>query len=740
MAFWKPGEARPSGSYPLSAEVDRGGVGDSGRLLVYNRDDGLALATQRRRLPIFRCRDAILYLVETRATVVLVGQTGCGKTTQVPQYLAEAGWCAGGRLVACTQPRRVAAQTVAMRVAEEMGVPLGAEVGYAVRFECVSTPGVTKLQFCTDGVLLRELMDDPLLTRYSVVMVDEAHERSLETDLLLGLLKKVQRRRPDLRVVIASATIQADAFRAFYDQTRVEPKPAFPIANPSALPSREPGVISVEGRAHSVLIHYLRDPAPDYVRAAVDAAMEIHEREGPGDVLVFLTGEEEIEAAVRMLRDGAAERARSNRRALVGRPGDDPRASSSRAPSRFSAHPLYAGLPAATQAEAFRPAARDCRKIVVASNVAETSVTIEGVVYVVDCLFVKRRAYDAGRGVECLVTTETSKASANQRAGRAGRTRPGKCYRLCTAAAFAALPDDQPPEMVRSDLAGAVLRLKALGVDNVVAFEFLDAPPAANLLKAIELLYALRALDDDARLTRPLGMHLAELPLEPQLGKALLASGELECLEEMLTVAAYLQVQSAWASSRGRMKKLDEAKERFAVAEGDAVTTLNVHAAWCKHGGAKGAGRAGRAFAEKNMLSYRALVRAGDVREQLARHARRLGLPSRSAGRDHAKVRRAITAGFFANAATLAPHGGGAEGFAFRAVRGGATLWVHPGSVLFRARPSCVVFASASRTEREYMRDVTAVDPEWLPELAPHFYRTNDRSGNERAPEDAVVF
>ena len=461
MAFWKPGEARPSGSYPLSAEVDRGGVGDSGRLLVYNRDDGLALATQRRRLPIFRCRDAILYLVETRATVVLVGQTGCGKTTQVPQYLAEAGWCAGGRLVACTQPRRVAAQTVAMRVAEEMGVPLGAEVGYAVRFECVSTPGVTKLQFCTDGVLLRELMDDPLLTRYGVVMVDEAHERSLETDLLLGLLKKVQRRRPDLRVVIASATIQADAFRAFYDQTRVDPKPAFPIANPSALPSREPGVISVEGRAHSVLIHYLRDPAPDYVRAAVDAAMEIHEREGPGDVLVFLTGEEEIEAAVRMLRDGAAERARSNRRALVGRPGDDPRASSSRAPSRFSAHPLYAGLPAATQAEAFRPAARDCRKIVVASNVAETSVTIEGVVYVVDCLFVKRRAYDAGRGVECLVTTETSKASANQRAGRAGRTRPGKCYRLCTAAAFAALPDDQPPEMVRSDLAGAVLRLKA---------------------------------------------------------------------------------------------------------------------------------------------------------------------------------------------------------------------------------------------------------------------------------------
>ena len=183
---------------------------------------------------------------------------------------------------------------------------------------------------------------------------------------------------------------------------------------------------------------------------------------------------------------------------------------------------------------------------------------------------------------------------------------------------------------------------------------------------------------------------------------------------------------------QGEDEETDEAKERFAVAEGDAVTTLNVHAAWCKHGGAKGAERAGRAFAEKNMLSYRALVRAGDVREQLARHARRLGLPSRSAGRDHAKVRRAITAGFFANAATLAPHGGGAEGFAFRAV--GDALCT---SVLFRARPSCVV---ASVGDEREARDVTAVAPVWLPELAPHFYRTNDRSGNERAPEDAVVF
>ena len=286
MAFWKPGAARPE---PLSLEVDRGAEG--GRLVTYNRDENLALAAQRSRLPIFTCRDAILFLVETRATTVLVGQTGCGKTTQVPQYLAEAGWCAGGRMVACTQPRRVAAQTIAARVAEEMGTPLGQDVGYAVRFENVCTPGTTKIQFCTDGVLLRELMDDPLLTKYGVVMVDEAHERSLATDALLGLLKKIQRRRPDLRVVIASATIQAETFAEFFDTRNVDMKPALgpaALAPDARVPSREPGIVSVEGRAHSVAIHYLSKPAPDYVKAAVAAALDVHRGEAPGDVLIFL--------------------------------------------------------------------------------------------------------------------------------------------------------------------------------------------------------------------------------------------------------------------------------------------------------------------------------------------------------------------------------------------------------------------------------------------------------------------
>ena len=215
---------------------------------------------------------------------------------------------------------------------------------------------------------------------------------------------------------------------------------------------------------------------------------------------------------------------------------------------------------------------------------------------------------------------------------------------MCTEKAFSTLPEMSPPEMIRSDLASTVLQLKALGIDNIMNFEWLSPPPAANMIKALELLYALQALDDDAKLTKPLGMHLAELPLEPQLGKALLVSGELRCVEEMLTVAAYLQVNSVWVSSRGRQKLLDEVKERFAVAEGDAVTALNIHAAYCKAGGVHGGGRA-RAFAEKNMLSHRALVRAADIRAQLSRHVQRIGLVSSSSGRDSAPLRRAMTRG-----------------------------------------------------------------------------------------------
>ena len=706
--FWRPGASTPDADRPttlLSADVDADdGAGPS--CIHFERNPKASLAARRRALPIAAHRDEVLYCVERHQTTVVVGHTGCGKTTQIPQFLRDGGWCRGGRAVAVTQPRRVAAQTVAQRVAEEVGCALGDVVGYAIRFEDVCTPGKTEIKFCTDGALLRELAEDPLLTKYSIVMVDEAHERTLATDLLLGLLKKVQRVRRDLRLIVSSATIQAESFAEFFDASAADAADG----KGGDEPSRKPVIMSVEGRAHSVLMHYLDEPTGDYVRTAVETVLEVHRSEGPGDILVFLTGEEEIDDAVNWLEEEAREmRKDSHRYASAG--------------LDLVVCPLYAGLNPAAQLEAFRPPRRGTRKVVVATNVAETSVTIEGIVYVVDSCFAKQKAYDPERGMESLYVAPSSKASANQRAGRAGRVRPGKCFRLCTELDFRALADVTAPEIVRSDLASTVLQIKAMGIDNIMNFEWISPPPASNMIKALELLYALRALDDDAKLTNPLGIHLAELPVEPQLGKMLLVSSEMGCVREALTVAAYMQVRSLWVTHRGQKKRLDEMRQRFAVEEGDAIMMLNIHDAYRD-------ARNQSKFANNNMLNNRALLRAGDVRAQLKRHLDRLGvITNSSCGEDTIPIRRAIAAGFFANAAALAPYGGGADGSVFNSLRASSArarareLRVHPSSAIFNSRPTCVVYCSAVRTDREYMRDVTVVEADWLRELAPHFYR-----------------
>ncbi|KAG5131093.1 hypothetical protein JHK84_037490 [Glycine max] len=670
--FWKPGTERPQGRV---VDDEEGGVlflSGSHHSSSSSRYGYASIDKQRQRLPVFKYRTAILYLVETRATTIIVGETGSGKTTQIPQYLKEAGWAAGGRLIACTQPRRLAVQAVASRVAEEMGVKLGEEVGYTIRFEDVTKPDVTVLKFLTDGVLLREMMDDPLLTKYSVIMLDEAHERSISTDILLGLLKKIQRRRPELRLIISSATIEAK-------KKRREPE------NEEHGLQVEPVILSVEGRGFNVQINYSEEPVQDYVQAAVSTVLLIHEREPAGDVLVFLTGQDDIDASVQLLNDEVQTTGKHSSGLIV--------------------LPLYSGLSCAEQELVFSQAPRGKRKVIISTNIAETSLTLE----ISD--------------IENLVVAPISRASARQRAGRAGRVRPGKCYRLYTEEYFLNhMSNEGIPEIQRSSMVSCVIQLKALGIDNILGFDWPASPSTEAMIRALEILYSLRVLDDDAKLTSPTGFQVAEIPLvnfsyhknhDPMVSKMIIASSQLGCSEEIITIAAVLSVQSIWISGRGIQKESDEAKLRFAAAEGDHVTFLNVY---------KGFHQSGKSsqWCHKNYVNYHAMRKVLEVREQLKRIAKRIGLVLKSCESDMQVVRKAVTAGFFANACHLEEY---SHNGMYKTLRGSQEVYIHPSSVLFRVNPKWVIYNSLVSTDRQYMRNVITIDPSCLLEAAPHFYQ-----------------
>ncbi|KFA80500.1 hypothetical protein S40288_02078 [Stachybotrys chartarum IBT 40288] len=649
-------------------------------------------------LPIAKYRENLLYVVEKFPVTIVIGQTGSGKTTQLPQYLDSAGWCSDGKLIAITQPRRVAATTVAVRVAEELGCEIGKEVGYSIRFEDVTSPS-TRIKFLTDGLLIREALVDPLLTRYSVIMVDEAHERSISTDILLGLLKKIQKKRPELRIIISSATLQAEKFLDFFS-SRSDEQAKNGGGNEAQNLST---IVSIEGRAYPVDLLYLDSPAEDYVEKAIDTVLQIHTQEGEGDILVFLTGREEIEYALQTVSERAGE--------LDSRHGP------------LQVMPLYAGLSTEQQMYVFDKAPQGTRKVVFSTNIAEASVTIEGIVYVIDTGFVKLRAYNPETGIESLTATPVSKAAASQRAGRAGRTKPGKCFRLYTEQDYQFLPEANVPEIQRSNLAPVILQLKALGIDNVVRFDFLTPPPAELISKALELLFSLGALDEYAKLTRPLGSRMAELAVEPMMAKTLLSAQSFDCLSEILTIAAMTSLGgSIWFHHEGERKRMESSRRQFAVEEGDHLTLLNVYQAFVTKG------KKEAKFCHEHNLNYKSLSRAVSIRAQLKRYMERFGvdvaesLVSQGTGADNTKraeqIRRCLTTGYFAHAARMQPDG------TFRNVGGGTILHAHPSSLMFNRKADWVIFHEAMETgDKTMIRDVTKIEKNWLLEYACDFYR-----------------
>ena len=569
------------------------------------------------------------------------------------------------------QPRRVAATTVATRVADEMGCKLGEEVGYSIRFEDL-TSAKTRIKFLTDGLLLREALADPLLSRYSVIMIDEAHERSLSTDILLGILKKIRKRRTDLRIVVSSATLQAEDFLQFFSGEEITQNGKGPENNLGR-------IISLEGRMYPVDTLFLEEPAEDYVERAVKTVFDIHTSEPGGDILLFLTGREEIDTALQMIADRAA--------AL------HPRAQS------ILSLPLYAGLTSEQQLYVFEPAPENTRKVIVSTNIAEASVTIDGIVYVIDCGFVKLRAFNPKTGIETLTATPVSKASATQRAGRAGRTKPGKCYRLYTQSAYESLPEATVPEIQRSNLAPIILQLKALGVDYVLRFDFLTPPPAELIIRALELLYSLGAVDDYAKLTRPLGVRMAELSVEPMMAKVLLSASAMECLSEILSIAAMTSLQGAvWFHHDGEKKATDTARRKFAAEEGDHLTLLNVYQTFVTKG------RKDSKWCRDNFLNFKSMTRAVSIRAQLKRYLERFGInvdETLAANRrpedwsnKGEQIRKCLTTGYFAHAARMQPDG------TFKTVNGGVTLHAHPSSLMFVGRPGKLGASEALLTSR----------------------------------------
>eukprot|EP00762_Andalucia_godoyi_P002115 ANDGO_02553.mRNA.1 ATP-dependent RNA helicase dhx8 len=658
------------------------------------------LQDQRKNLPIWHVQRKLVEMVQTaphRVTLV-IGETGCGKSTQLPQFLYEAP-CkrdshkkpSKNRIV-ITQPRRVAAMSLASRVAQEVGSVVGDIVGYSIRFED-KTSEKTRIRFVTDGVLLRELIDDPKLSSYDFLVLDEAHERSLHTDVLFALTKQALRMNPELRVIVMSATLQADRFESFFQGA---------------------SVAYIEGRQFPVQLFYTAESVTDFVDAAFTTVLQIHRDETEGDILVFMPGQEDIEALQRLLETHAA---------------------------RLKIVPcaLYAALPSELQMRVFAPVAPGYRKVIIATNIAETSVTITGVRYVVDSGFVKARTYFARTGLDTLLTVPISRAAARQRMGRAGREALGKCYRLFTEEAyFSDMSAETIPEIKRCNLSHVILQLKSIGIDDVLSLDFMDPPPRQTLIRGLENLYTLEALDDNGCLTR-LGKQMATLPLDPMPAKCLLASVEHGCLEEMLTIVAMMSVENVFFSPLDKREEAEEARAGLADSTGDHLTLLNVFREWRSSDESD-------AWCSAHFVNSRALKRASDVRKQLRDMCTRMSLPLASCQHNRETILKALSCGFFLNAAIRMDDV--ADGTTYRTLVDHVEVKIHPSSVVAqrlvniakrtryrktsreqkaeqeqeRRRPTCLIYGELVLTSKKYLRTVSQVDQSWLVAAAPRFY------------------
>ena len=620
-------------------------------------------------LPVVAVKRRLLKALKKHPTVVLVSETGSGKTTQLPTLILKSGLLGPQGRVLVTQPRKVAAVSVATHVAKSLRVPLGREVGYAVRFDN-RTSALTRLLYVTDGILLQMLLSDRHLLQYDMVILDEAHERSLNTDTVMGLCKAIQRHRAaraaegggvrPLRLVVMSATLEVQRFAAYFNA------PAFFVC----------------GRQHHVDTFYTVEPGDNYVHLAYHTVLQVHGGAEAGDVLVFMAGQEDI----LMLQDLLL----LYQAAFQGEGRED-----------FVVCCLYAALSLDAQIKAFQRTPRGKRKVVLATNIAETSITIPGIRFVVDTGFTKFQKYDAASGATCLTLASVSQAQATQRAGRAGRDGPGTCYRLYTEEVFLGMPAALDPAITHSSLEQLILRLKALGVPHVQDFDFLTAPAAANVAHALEHLHVLGALHRDGSLTEALGRVMVHLPLEPWLSKCLVTAHRLGCVEAVAGIVALLSVDNLSA----KLKYHASLEATLNPKEGDLLMLGQVYAQylaqepkrrdpWCKANGLK-----------PHVMKHAHKV-AGQLQQILQKHEGQLArLPGGGAGEALGDpVKESLVSGLFYNAASQARIG------RYHVLRTGTEVRLQLRMQKHLAKASHVVFAELAYPGTYYARYVMPTD------------------------------
>ena len=647
--------------------------------------DSNLIFNQRRSLPIFHCKSDLMRIIRDHQIIVVVGMTGSGKTTQLGQYLYEAGYHRNG-LIGCTQPRRVAAVSVAKRVSDEMGCELGSTVGYSIRFEDVTSTS-THIKFMTDGVLLREALNDSDLEKYSVVIMDEAHERSMNTDILFGVLKRVASERSDFKLIVTSATMDSEKFANYFHHAPV---------------------FTIPGRTFPVETFFAKTNAKDYVEAAVDQALSIHLSQGPGDLLIFMTGQDDIEATCILLAD-RIDRVMSGENSSQMKP--------------LTILPIYSQLPADLQAKIFQPS--PFRKVVIATNIAETSLTIDGIKFVIDTGYCKLKVYNPKIGMDTLYITPISRANSDQRKGRAGRQSAGICWRLFTEQTFFYdLLDNNIPEIQRTNLANVVLLLKSLGIKNLLEFDFMDPPPQSTILNSMHQLWLTGALNDAGDLTET-GKEMSKFPLDPSLSKMIISGQSLGCVDEMISIVSMLTVPSIFYRPKERSEEADAVREKFLVPESDHLTYLNVYEQYCRN-------NKSTQWCVRHFIHGKAMKKVDEIRSQIVdivKSADRKNISSCGGmSGDIDLVRKAVGISYFHNVGKLRGIG------EYINMLTSVPCHLHPTSALYGLghTPEYIVYHEVVKTTKEYMQCVTAIDPEWLGEDGVKFFTLKYSSADGR--------